>query len=143
MSVKLDYDCLRAVMLYVEKNQVFEIVQDFLGDGETSRLKPLSAKQMEIENDLARFYKPDIIFYSCQQALLSELLVGECRSRDMLVVYDITPKGHEFLAALKNPTVWDQVKSSANKLGNVSLPILIKLGADIMMRLAFPPTPGG
>lgn len=133
----LNCDCVRAVMLYIEENQTYK-ADRIDGSKPEIYLERILLETMLQEHDLLSRFARDDIRYSVSQSLESGLLKGSVVPNYMTIISDITPKGHEFLAALKNETVWKQVKDSAKKLGGVSLPILIKMGGDALMKYVFP-----
>ena len=67
--------------------------------------------------------------YHINQAEKSDLIYGveyfECGSD--IYISDLTPKGHEFLANIRNDTVWKKVLSKAS---NASLPIILEVAKD-------------
>jgi len=124
-------------MLYVEENQVVE-TRDLFGDGTLTTYLPQFALSAETLNgSLLLFEMPDVM-YSCHQALAAGLLLGEQAKPSLFFIKDITPSGHEFIAALKNNTVWNKVKEKAGNLGGVSLPIMLQMAADLLRSIAFP-----
>ena len=47
-------------------------------------------------------------------------------------VYDITYNGHEFLNAIREPTRWEQVKTSAAKIGSFSLETAAEIARNLI-----------
>ena len=51
------------------------------------------------------------------------------------VVHDLTPKGHEFLANIRENKVWNGVKSIATKVGSSSLDSLTQIASNVITEL--------
>lgn len=126
----LNLDCLRDIMLYVEDNQVYT-PQNTCGDADAVLVAIVLPSLRSTDERLFKYGEYDVQ-YCCKQAIDSGLLDGYPYLTSKYWIDDITPKGHEFIAALRNDSVWDKVKDKSKELGKMSLPVLIKTGADIL-----------
>lgn len=108
--MKLNYDCLRDTLLYLEENLTVDC------DGELSfGLIYLD----DLYNELSQYSNEDI-YYSVFNLKQAEFL--SCSPADDWPIYHIdsinyiTFKGHEFLSEIRDNDKWKKVKSI---LGNV------------------------
>ncbi len=108
--MKLNPDCIRDVLLTVEKHATFiqqVDTQEFIDDG------------------LFDKYGEDTLLYHVREVsdagLVLELqffMSGE------FIIKDLSPEGHDFLANIRSDNNWEKTKSVASKAGSFSLEIL-------------------
>ena len=117
--MKLNPDCIRDILFAIEEKSTY-----FEGITLPDETPPGLAA-----------YTTDEILYHVRQCDHSGLLLGY---RPYLggacSVKDLSPSGHSFLADVRTDSNWEKVKASAGKVGSVSLPILIKIAADFVMK---------
>lgn len=129
--MKLNYDCVREVMLcleaepYIKLNEDGDVYFDFLS------LQNICAK-------IPHFTKEDVYYalFNLEQA--GYINTSELDASD--VVYEfcvnyITYPGHEFLESIKEPSVWEKTKSVAAKAGATSLSIISQIASEIIVKL--------
>lgn len=115
--MKLDLECIRAVMLTLEENLVFE------NDGECFWMKRLSLER--INALLPAFSKEDIFYsiYNLEQAGYLAVAIQLTGGGGVYYcdVKDITYRGHEFLNSIRDEKRWAKVKSVADAVRDYSL----------------------
>ena len=135
--MRINIDCLRAVLLYCIKNL------DYTETGYIWKCEIIELKEMYESNELQQFQKKDIM-YSVLKLKESEYIKTSCEQpKDKeatyindCVIMDVTMKGHQFAETIKEPTVWEKTKSIANKVGNHTLHFLESLAHDIAIEIA-------
>lgn len=121
--MKLNYDCCRDVLLYLEDSPYNETVSF-----------------SSIQNALSTYDK-DTLSYTCIKLNEANMITGnfiKCDSYNMPLVHsitDITVLGHEFLAEIHNDTVWNGVKSVAAKIGVTSISALTQIASSVVTEL--------
>ena len=116
--MKLNPDCIRDILITVEEHS------DFSNQTEYKAEQPFETLSQ---------YSHEEIIYHIRQCENSDLIYGVnyydggCHT-DIL---DLSPKGHEFLANMRNDSVWKKVIS---KGAGASLPILIELAKEIALK---------
>ncbi|MCL1987287.1 MAG: DUF2513 domain-containing protein [Firmicutes bacterium] len=119
-NMRLNHDCLRDVLLQVESNAF----------GVKLKIKDLAKSLPQYsENDLT---------YTCIK--LKEAGFLEVKSAVtygtftpvVIEIADLTFNGHEFLATIRNENIWNQVKQTAKKVGDLTLPMLMKVATEII-----------
>ena len=50
-------------------------------------------------------------------------------------IADITPKAHEFLANIREDTIWNGVKSVAAKIGSKSMDAVVQIASNVVSEL--------
>lgn len=118
--MRLNNDCIRDILLYVEKNTTYEYpfisAEDLI-----SRLKE---------------YDEDTINYHITKAHQGGLIdVINYRNKVPLDVSFLSWKGHEYIDAIRDDKVWEKLKNSTKDIASVSLPILVKLSEDVIKSL--------
>lgn len=49
-----------------------------------------------------------------------------------LRIYDLSPKGHEFLANIRSDNIWSKTKNAASKIGSFALPALQQIASNLI-----------
>lgn len=130
--MRLDYDCLRKVLLTLEKMLKCEYKNNVLYFNDVSI--------DDVFNELMGegFAKEDIFYaaYNLEQAnyIKAETVPGDNGIFDY-IISDITYEGHEFLGKIKPDSVWKQIKNALGKVGSFSLPIISSIAASLSTSL--------
>jgi len=129
--VKLNYDCVRDVLLFLETIDYVSQAPD--GD------------ILFCEVDISRFYEslPDHshedIFYALFNLEQAGLIDATSHDADNCVYYFvvnyITYSGHEFLEHIKPASVWENTKTVLAKAGSMSIDIITKVTGNIIASL--------
>lgn len=135
MILKADY--IRNLLLYLEENTT--VMQDRSSTYFHWHFAPLSVLQIfegaDIECTPAEFY------YHLIQLSESGYIVTDysfdCLNSNgafkLETVYNLTPKGHELAAALRNEENWiNKIKPALKSLGGISLAILEKIAHSLI-----------
>lgn len=114
--MKLNADCVRDIMLYLEKN--LELVSY------------IDSSEINIKYDL------EDIKYTCSKLIEASYLNGEVTDNldgNMSVyISSITWNGHQFLDNIRSSTVWNKTKETTVKLGSVSISFLSSIAAQVI-----------
>lgn len=116
--MKLNPECIRNVLLDIEDKSTFDDPWEYFRDNFES-------------NYLAEFSHEEIV-YHIRQAELSGLLltVDYYDSGDDILVSDLSPLGHEFLANVRSESIW---KKALSKASGTSLPILLEVAKEVAL----------
>lgn len=121
--MKLNPDCIRDILLSVEEvtefNRGFEYVLD---DQDHERLVGYSGKE---------------VMYHIRQCDMAGLLVDVefTFGGEMVMVDDLSPAGHEFLANTRKSAIWEGVKGVAGEIGANSLTSLAEIAKQAVFAL--------
>lgn len=121
--MKLNPDCIRNVLLTLEDN--------------TDGIVPFEYCEGDQRYPLLLAYEHSVILYHMKQCSMAKLIEGY-QSFDMgssVLVSDLSPKGHEFLANIQKDTTWEKVKTTAAKVGSTSLGTLMQIATSIVSDL--------
>lgn len=132
--MKLNYDCLRDILLYCEDKMVFT------NDPRNNRvIQPVGIDR--ILNNLS--YSKDDIRYSILKLEEAEYIHIKHRNpnNDYSTIQSgsidiITHKGHQYLESVREQSVWEKVKSVAENTGNHTLEFLKLVAHDIAVESA-------
>ena len=118
--MKLNYDCIRDIMLYLEENlELNNIVylENIKIDYSDNDIKYSILKLEEIDYIKARIVKADGV------AILDA------------IIFDITFYGHEFLNTVRPKTVWENTKEISTKIGVNTISSLTQIASQIVTQL--------
>ena len=119
--MKLNHDCVRDLLLYIEENSSYTDVL---------HLNSITLKNYSIEN----------VIYTADKLIEAGFL--DCiRSRSMsssrpdIKVKSITYEGHKFLDNIRDNTVWENTKSILSKFSSTSLGIVSNISAQVISNI--------
>ena len=120
--MKLDFDCVRDVLLIIESKT--DITEHFAY---------LGVKLNTVIDELPR-YSPQDVFYTALKLEEAGLITiyresGMRQAPNDFVIRDITYEGHHYLNSVRDNGVWNKIKSSAKSL---TIPVVIKLAEIIL-----------
>lgn len=137
--MRLDLDCVRDILLCVEENSGLYKSCCFIESGPPG-LEEFHDTDIAVPSyqlDLNKKYSNEALIYHVKYCSEADLITeAQYLTNDMLCVSDLTPKGHEFIANIRNESVWKKVKSAAAKIGVSSIPALLELASKITLTLA-------
>lgn len=121
--MKLNPDSIRDILLTVEELTDFN---HYLEYRINSDVFPKLSK-----------YTHEEIIYHIRQCELSNLIynVHYYDGGENIIIQDLSPKGHEFLSNVRSDSIWNNTKSIANKLGSISLDVLIKVATSVLTQM--------
>ena len=129
--MQLKHDCIRALLLYLEKN--LKINTHGLPEG-------IKVKNIDFDMELPSFSVNDI-YYSIQKLVEAEYIYvrKENVSPRVMIIDEISLKGHEFIDASKNNTVWKKaIEFIKQKGGGITLEVvkqlLIQYSKDMFLK---------
>ena len=132
--MKLNPDCIRDLLLYLEDNLVIVNRNTF------SEITLEQLKQKFLE-----FYSEDDIFYSIYNLHKIRFIDGKINDvSDMKMFYceiqNITWSGHQFINTVRPKSIWDATKNGAYKLGITSISALSSIAMSVSNAVITNPT---
>jgi hypothetical protein len=119
--MKLNPDCIRDILLTIEANTGYELCYEYPAE---INISPLLSK-----------YSDDEIRYHILQCSKTGFIELKRDLTDNMYVKDITPYGHEFLANIRENSVWSQTKTVAGKVGSKSLDAIYKISSAVIAEI--------
>ena len=121
--MKLNPDCVRDILLEVEDRTDFY---------ERLMYCELGQKPKRWEK-----YDHSEILYHVRQCEHSGLILGAeyLEGGDCIVIEDLSPAGHQFLANVRQDTIWNHTKEIAGKVGSKSLDALFQISTSVITEL--------
>lgn len=121
--MKLNYDCIRQILLFCEDNITLD---------DNNVLSTLGFKELKHLS-----FPPQDIFYSVKYMKEAELLDAHISIADGqifsdFVIFDITVNGYQFLENIKNDTTWNKTKEISKKVGASSIEILSQIATGVL-----------
>lgn len=116
--MELKKDCVRDVLLYLEKNMKYN--------------EPFFANQIELKE-----YLEEDILYTCEKLTEAYFINAEIHkyvTGDLptIMITSISYDGHQFLDNIRNESVWKETKGKLKTVGDVSLNIISQIAASII-----------
>lgn len=116
--MKLNPDCIRDILIVVEENSSFS---NFLFSETFSN------------SEISKKYDWETILYHIRQANESGLLLDtRFFTGGSFAITDLSPKGHQFLADIREEQNWNKTKKIANKVGSTSLAALTSIASSVI-----------
>lgn len=130
--MKLNYDCVRDVLLYIEEN-----IEYINADNDLAH-KSLNFGQ--VIKGLPEYEKNDVIYsieklFEARFIALTSLYRNNSGEITKAQIADITWDGHDFLNNIREEVVWKATKTAANKVKAVSVFTLKTISAQIIKML--------
>lgn len=121
--MKLNPDCIRDILLTVEDTTDSTKMFEYQSDKE----KPSKLKK----------YDHNELMYHIRQCSLSGFFTAlqTYDGDDFVIIGDLSPKGHEFLANIRQDNIWNNTKIIAGKVGSKSLDALIQIASNVVTEL--------
>ncbi len=111
--MRLNHDCVRDVMLYLEENLTPNIAID--------------TSEIELPE-----YDVDTLRYTCKKLSEAGYIKSSSNILGNYLIEDITYNGHLFLDNIRDSKIWSETKSKISKLASVSLPIIQQVASQII-----------
>ena len=116
--MKLNPDCIRDILFYVEGNTDLNKHVTFKSESPIKQLDNYSTEE---------------ILYHVKQCELSGFferttrnLVGDC------TISYLSPAGHQFLSNIRSDNVWNDVKEISKKVGSNSLQAIVQIATSVI-----------
>ena len=126
----LNYDCLRYVLISLEKNLSIVGV-----DGALS-FQPLSLQDLMDDPDVG-CYPVEDVFYAVhnlsQAGYISASIGYDIGMDDYCFINDITYDGHMFLRSIADETIWTMVKKRFGPVITASLPLIQQIAGKLIL----------
>lgn len=122
--MRLNPDCTRDILLYFEEHTA------------ANRILSFTAGSLKNQSDKLAKYTSDELMYHIEQCNAAGFFIGY--SKDLTgnrMVHDISPKAHDFLANIREDSVWSKTKGVASKVGSTSLNALCQIASSVVTEL--------
>ena len=121
MNLKLNYECLRELLLTLEKEL---IMKDDL-------LYPQAFLE-EMSQKMPDFSKADIVYTSImanEAGLIRAKIINADDGVCDCIYFGLSYEGHQFLDTVRDEKIWQNTKNVLSKVGSVSLDIIKSVAA--------------
>ena len=108
--MRLNLDCIRDILLYVEEVATPRQPVFFDSDGE-----------FQVDSALCKYSLEEVQYHLNQCNLSGFFLKPNLDFGGCWIVIDLTPKGHEYLGSIRDSSNWKTVKERAAKIGVTTL----------------------
>lgn len=121
--MRLNFDCVRDILLTVEEECDYSHAMDY--DRDTN------------VNTRLQKYTHEELIYHIKQCEYSNLILNTTYydGGKHIIIRDLSPDGHKFLADIREDNIWNGVKSVAQKVGSTSLSALTQISSNVIAQL--------
>ena len=136
--MKLNLDCVRSVLLCVEDNTELRKACCFVDTGldESMEFVGETVKPNDYQLKLLADYSNDELIYHinyCIEAML--LSTSDLSTTYTIIIDNLTPKGHDFLANIRDNKIWSGVKDVSANVGANSLNAVMQIAANVITEI--------
>lgn len=130
--MKLNKDCIRLVLLYIEEHCVYKTNK--FGD---KTMHNVNLYELVNAKEFSEIHKDDIR-YTIVKLLEGDYIKGSLIPKNSGVNFDIvnisqlTLKGHDLLDNIRPEPVWNKTKNILQKVGDFSLGIMSQVAGETM-----------
>lgn len=130
--MKLDKDCIRTILLYIEEYCIFET--DKFGE---KRMHIVDFHELIEASELSEFNE-DNIRYTIVKLLEGDYVKGSLIPEnsgfnfDIAQITQLTLRGHDLLDNIRPESVWNKTKGILHKIGDFSLGIMSQVAGETM-----------
>ncbi len=130
--MKLDKDCIRAILIYIEVHCIYEV--DKFNE---KRMHIVNLHELIESKELSTFSEDDIR-YTLVKLLEGDYIVGSLIPKNSGVNFNIvrisqfTLRGHDLLDNIRSEPVWNKTKDILHKVGDFSLGIMSQIAGETM-----------
>lgn len=133
--MRLNHDCIRDILLYVEKHCVYEE-----NDRGYTSMHLVTDNELYADPELSSKYDEDTIIYTIAQLFLDNMIIGKHRDCGTIFhmadcdIEALSPRGHEFLDNIKDDTIWKKTKKFVGeRLTNTSFTIIANVASKLAL----------
>ena len=122
--MRLNPDCIRDLLLTIEEKCDFENQWTY-------------DKNMPLEDRLEKYTRDELSYHLLQCKRSNLIVAGKFYGQGgNLIVYDLSPEGHSFLANVRKDSIWDKTKSIAKeKICSISLAVLTQIAEKLVLSM--------
>lgn len=136
--MKLDFDCVRDIMLWAEELTTpnrCAVYLDIDAMNITNRLFGDSANPQpnEFQQRLLKKYSNEMLVYHIRYCLKAGFLEGNPYDNMGITITDLTPEGHKFMADIRSDTIFNKTKEIGKKLGIESLRGMARIAEGVVL----------
>ena len=118
--MRLNPDCIRDLLMEIEK---------------TCTIYSGFDSMHHIENLITKYSKAELAYHARQCNLAGLLYNYKATISGDWMIGDLTPKGHEFLANIREDTIWHNVKEISTKIGSKSVSALSQIASGVITEI--------
>lgn len=118
--MKLNPDCIRDLLIEIEQTCTTYNQFDSIH---------------HIENLISKYSKDELAYHARQCSFAGLIYDYKTYISGDWMVGDLTPKGHEFLANIREDTIWNNVKDISSKVGSKSVSALSQIASGVITEI--------
>jgi len=117
--MKLKKDCIRDLLLYLEKNLDY-------------------GKEIHANSITLKKYSKSDILYTCERLLESMIINARTEKwilseQPIIIISSISAKGYEFLDSIRSPKIWQEIKTRLKGIERLTIEIISQIAAALIL----------
>ena len=118
--MKLNPDCIRDILLSIEEISAANSL--------------LTSTQLQKSRFLSHYSTEEVIYHLKQLKFSGYIITPEksLLDKDLFLVCDLSPIGHEFLSNIRKDTNWNKVKSICSEVGSETLTSIKTIAENVI-----------
>ena len=121
--MRLDLDCVRELLLCVEEET--GITKNYVIMRGLAFSKPNGF-------DISDEFTNETVIYHIKQCVDSGLIEEGRGTMREIWIEDLTPKGHEFLANIRDNNNWNEIKKQVINVGATALNVITQIASNVI-----------
>lgn len=133
--MKLNLDCIREIMLCIEDNTGLRQSCCFIDTSLNDAMEFVGdiKEPLDYQSKLLEQYDNDELIYHLHYCIEADLLtISDLSNPYMILIDDLTPKGHDFLAHIRPETTWQKAKKIAEPIGALTVNSITQIAANVV-----------
>lgn len=134
--MKLNPDCIRDLMLFFEEKTYVTIKND--GRANFAHFHALCPALVQELNPINKYSIEEVLYHVVQLSESGYIVTDfnfDAKKEDayfrLSKIYYVTPKGHEFIASIKEEKRWSETLKVLKPIGGISLSIIESISSGI------------
>lgn len=123
--MKLNYDCIRDVLLFLEETLTIDDDMTF---------SHITSTDITSNEYLTSFYSPQDIYYAIYNLYQCDYIEAISFSADDVThfsIYNISFEGHEFISHIRDNTFWKKLKAMLTDIKIENIPMIISIAQKL------------
>ena len=136
--MKLNIDCVRDIMLWAESITTPTKPAVYVDTDMVKSLSVMYLSESEIpvpnedQKNLLNKYSNEQLVYHLRYCVADNLLIeNSANLQGTIIIEDLTPSGHEFMANVREEENYNSIKSKAKRAGIESVKALVTIGEEV------------
>lgn len=141
MLIRLDYECIRDLLLAIEDAIDYRQGCDFVrcDQLDVAALYYRFTDYSDPQKTLLTKWNDHVLLYHLEQCIAAGLVSVEPEqnyTKHLIQIRDLTPLGHEYINNIRGETIWKKTKDFVANMGGISLNAAVQFASTTALQYA-------